>query len=74
MTTDEIAAICDQRLALWAAQMVREHSTPVALLGIGHDHVSGHLILCALRDAGPLDDASLAALLRKAADALDGGT
>ena len=58
MTTEKINAICRQRLERWGKKLVREHGTPVLLLGIGHDHKSGQLITCMTTD---LTDAQLKA-------------
>jgi len=37
--------INDERLGRWKTKMVRQHSTPVLLLGVGHDHKSSELLL-----------------------------
>lgn len=63
MTRDQVAAINRDRLARWAEKLTREHATPVLLLGVGHDHTSGQVVLCTLED---LDDAKLAIFLRGA--------
>lgn len=42
-----VKAICDERLGRWKVQMIRRHSTPLILMGIGHDQKLGELtILC----------------------------
>lgn len=40
-----VKAICDERLARWKTQLIRRHSTPLILIGVGHDHKSGELTL-----------------------------
>lgn len=42
-----VKAINDERLGRWKVQMIRRHSTPLILLGIGHDKNLGELtVLC----------------------------
>ncbi len=41
--TEEITA---SRLASWQKKLAAEHATPLLLVGIGHDHVSGQVVLC----------------------------
>jgi hypothetical protein len=39
--------INDERLGRWKVQMIRRHSTPLILIGIGHDHNIGEVtVLC----------------------------
>lgn len=68
MTEAKIIEINQERLGRWVALLAREHATAQALLGVGHDHRSGRLVLCRTED-GPAD-AELAALLRAAANEL----
>lgn len=42
--------ICDERLARWKTQLIRRHSTPLILIGIGHDHKSGEIALLCTED------------------------
>lgn len=42
--------ICDERLARWKTQLIRRHSTPLILIGIGHDHKSGEITLLCTED------------------------
>jgi hypothetical protein len=39
----EIEAICTERLDEWKKDLVEAHSTPVLMLAVGHDHVSGEI-------------------------------
>lgn len=42
-----VKAINDERLGRWKNKLIRHNSTPVILIGIGHDHKEGQLlILC----------------------------
>jgi hypothetical protein len=47
-------AITEERLARWKKRLAESHATPVALIGIGHDHVSRQRVLCTVEDI-PLD-------------------
>lgn len=69
MTRNQVNDINADRLGRWRTLLVREHATAQATLGVGHDHNSGRLVLCRTED-GPTD-ASLAALLRAAANELE---
>jgi hypothetical protein len=60
-----VAQIVDDRLARWAIRMKESHATPVMLVGIGHDHVSGQIVLCTL-DEEEFDIEKLKAFLRYA--------
>jgi len=46
ISTEEIEAICQERLGEWTKRLVGEHATPIVLVGVGHDHKSGQLVLC----------------------------
>lgn len=46
MNPDEIEDICSVRLEGWTKRLTQEHSTPVLLLGVGHDHKKGQLVIC----------------------------
>lgn len=41
-TTEEITR---ERFASWTKRMSEQHSTPMLLLGVGHDHTSGQLVV-----------------------------
>jgi hypothetical protein len=42
----EIESICQERLGRWTKRLVEEHSTPVVLVAVGHDHKKGQLTIC----------------------------
>ncbi len=67
MESDEVKAICEERLGSWTQRLVDQHATPCFLLGIGHDHKSGVLLLCTLED---MSDTELLLFLRAAADSV----
>lgn len=46
MDSDKIEEITCDRLQKWAFKLLSEHSTPVILIGIGHDHKSGQITVC----------------------------
>ena len=46
LTPEQIEAICQELLGSWTKRLVGEHSTPVLLLGAGHDDKSGQLVIC----------------------------
>ena len=43
----QIEQISKERLDRWVNFLVSEHATPVVLVGVGHDHKSGTVVLCA---------------------------
>jgi len=44
----DIHQITRDRLDSWLIRLVEQHSTPVLLLGVGHDHRSGQLTVITL--------------------------
>ena len=46
MNAAEIEAIGRERLEGWRNRLVNEHSTPILLVGVGHDHKKGQVTLC----------------------------
>ncbi len=42
----EIKNICAERLSRWSVKLVTEHATPVILIGVGHDHKNGEIVVC----------------------------
>lgn len=46
ITSAEIRDICAERLGRWTDRLVEQHSTPLVLLGVGHDGKSGQLTIC----------------------------
>ena len=45
MTRDEIRNICDGRLSKWKEILVNNMSTPVILIGVGHERNAGQIHL-----------------------------
>ncbi|HYC27724.1 MAG TPA: hypothetical protein VEB42_02895 [Chitinophagaceae bacterium] len=45
-----VKAINDERMTAWKTRLNRVHSTPVLLIGIGHDHNSGQMHVIATED------------------------
>lgn len=40
-----VKAINDERLGRWKNQMNRKHATPLLLVGVGHDHNNGDIVI-----------------------------
>lgn len=66
-----VSAITSERLELWRADCVRDHATPLMLIAVGHDHVSGELHVYIPEDLPNEDE--LATLLVDIARRLKGG-
>jgi hypothetical protein len=64
--TDAISA---ERLDRWRRRLMEQHATPFLLLGIGHDHAAGKIVLCVPEN---VSDAMICATLRKALLELEG--
>jgi len=60
MTKDEIEKINRECLARWAQQLADGHSTPLLVIGIGHDERAGELHVVTLENA-EFDNRTLAA-------------
>lgn len=63
MDRKKIHAINVERLSRWKDQLVNHHSTPLLLLGIGHDDQCGELHVCVTED---LTNAELLLFLKRA--------
>jgi hypothetical protein len=50
MTDQRCDHITATRLLDWRKRLTAEHATPAVLLGIGHDHASGKLVICTPED------------------------
>lgn len=50
-----VKAINDERLGRWKNQLNRKHSTPFILLGIGHDHNEGNLVILCTEERSDTD-------------------
>ncbi len=59
MSDDEIREICKERLASWTDRLVEQQSTPLMLLGMGHDHKEGQLLILTVEDISDKDAASI---------------
>jgi len=46
MDSDKLEKICFERFQKWGFKLLSEYSTPVILIGIGHDHKSGQITVC----------------------------
>ncbi len=62
VTTEEIT---EERLKRWKLKMSASHATPLVLLGVGHDHMSGKFVVCTL-DEPEFTDARVKQLLEAA--------
>ena len=69
MDKKRIREICTERLDSWTNHLVSEHATPAMLIGVGHDHKSGRLVVCTTED---MPDESLALLVHGALKKLAG--
>jgi hypothetical protein len=67
MTKSEIELINVERLDGWEKQLTEHHATPILLVGVGHDHVSGKIHICVNED---FPDQHIQTFLRKALDIL----
>jgi hypothetical protein len=45
-----VREITHERLGIWEKLIINAHATPTLLLGIGHDHVKGQLVVCVTED------------------------
>ncbi len=50
MTERECFRICRERLEGWRDNLVKEHTTPLLLIGVGHDDQAGHATLLTTED------------------------
>jgi hypothetical protein len=64
-----VVGITQDRLAQWALRLETSHATPVLLVGVGHDHVSGQIVICVTEER---TDKEILALLKKAVRELGG--
>jgi hypothetical protein len=60
-----VEMITRERLGRWASQLDRNHATPLALFGVGHDQAKGALVICTV-DEKEMDTVTLRRLLRAA--------
>lgn len=45
-----VKAINDERFGRWKVQFNRHNSTPVLMVGVGHDHVDGRIFFLTTED------------------------
>lgn len=64
-------SITQERLRSWSRRLAEQHSTPLALIGIGHDSKVGQLVVLTVED---VDDDTLVASLLFAVEQLRPGT
>jgi len=50
MKSEEIESINHERLGRWEKRLVDGHATPILLIGVGHDHAKGRIVICTLED------------------------
>jgi hypothetical protein len=55
MNQVEIEKICRDRLDRWIQNLVKEHATPVVLVGVGHDDQSGKVVICTTEEMSQED-------------------
>jgi hypothetical protein len=51
----DVKRINRDRLSSWEKQLTGSHATPFILVGVGHDHVSGQLVVCTTEDRSNTD-------------------
>lgn len=71
MDNKKIKEICTKRLGRWQKKLEEKHATPVLLMGVGHDHNSGKLVVCCNEDCS---DAQLSLWLAGALGEIKFGT
>jgi len=62
MPVEQITA---ERLLRWSKRLSQAHATPILLVAVGHDEVSGQIVLCTL-DEEELTNSKLRAFLEYA--------
>ena len=50
MDNKKINEICTERLGRWQKKLEGEHATPQLLLGVGHDHNKGKMVVVVTED------------------------
>ncbi|KKN32047.1 hypothetical protein LCGC14_0817710 [marine sediment metagenome] len=68
MTDKELTEIFNERISEWRDRVISLHSTPIILLAVGHDDLSGQFVLCIPKG---FTDPQIAAMLEKAIDLLE---
>lgn len=49
----DVKRITVERLDSWQKQLINAHATPVILVGVGHDHVTGQINVITTEDMTP---------------------
>ncbi len=70
MDQETIRLICETRLEGWGRKLVSDMATPLILIGIGHEEMSGTLVLCTVEDT-MMRNELLVAFLRKVIQILE---
>ena len=63
MNSSKIDSINRERLFAWRGRLNESHATPVVLLGVGHDHNNGQIVVCVTHD---MTDKAIILFLKKA--------
>jgi len=50
VTHDEVRLVIVERLHRWGERLADGHATPVVLVGVGHDHASGQILVVTLEE------------------------
>jgi len=69
MNNTQIDSISKQRLYSWRQRLNESHATPILLLGVGHDHKNGQIVICVTEDRS---DSEIILFLEKALKELKG--
>ena len=64
----DIEHVCEMRLLKWKEMLIRNESTPFALVSISHNHRNGKINICVCEE---ISRQEMALILRRAADELD---
>lgn len=65
MKSERVDEINKIRLFGWRKQLTKQHSTPVMLVGVGHDHNSGQVTLLVTEE---MNDQEILLFLKKSYD------
>lgn len=68
MRREQINKINVGRLSRWKDRLNDTHATPVLMIGVGHDHYNGKVILCTTED---LTDSELLLFMQDACRQLE---
>ena len=68
MDRPKINKINVERLNKWKSRLNDEHATPVVMVGVGHDHKNGRIVLCTTED---MNDFALMTFMQTACKMLE---